>query len=332
MSTEPAELPDARPAALARFQKWAAVAVALAVLGYVAYAVWKGWGPTRDELLGFWWPIYLPVLGLTAVNYGLRYAKWAYFLRVLGISVPHRTNVWIFMAGLAMVISPAKAGEVVKPWMVRQTSGAPYTSTVPALVAERGTDGLAVVILAALSVSTYYAEASSMIFGTLATILAIVVAISVRPVAVAAIELVGKVPPLHGLSRRLLETYEATRACLAPIPFAVSMTASLVAWGAECVGYWLVFRGLGVDAPLDACTFLYAFATVFGAPSPGGMGIADAALAEGATAMLHVDAPTALAASLLVRVATLWFGVALGAVALLRTDAVISEARASQAA
>ncbi|MCA9490320.1 MAG: flippase-like domain-containing protein [Myxococcales bacterium] len=322
---------DATPEAIGRFRRWAAVAVALAVLGYVAYAVWKGWSETSAQLVGFSWPLYVPVLALTAVNYGLRYFKWAYFLSVLGIRVPHRTNGWIFASGLAMVISPAKAGEVVKPWMVRQTAGAPYTRTIPALIAERGTDGLAVVILAAFSVSTYYAEATSLIFGTLAAILAIVGAIAVRPVAVGLIGLVGRIPPLAGLSHRLLDTYEATRACLAPVPFLVTMVASLVAWGAECVGYWLVFRGLGVDAPLDACTFLYAFATVFGAPSPGGMGIADAALAEGAVAVLDgVDAPTALAASLLIRVATLWFGVALGAVALLRTETVIDEARAAR--
>jgi uncharacterized protein (TIRG00374 family) len=318
----------AAPDAMVRFRRWAAVAVALAVLGYLAYAVWKGLSETTAELVSFRWGLYVPILGLTLINYGLRYLKWHYLLGRLGIEVPHRTNLWIFLAGLAMVISPAKAGEVVKPWLVRVCTGAPITRTVPALVAERGTDGLAVVILAAIGVSTYAADATNLIFGTLACTFAVVAAISVRPFAKAILALWARIPGLGRFAHRADEVYEAARTVLAPVPFTVTLLASLVAWFAECVGYWVVFEGLGVTTSLDACTFLYAFATVFGAPSPGGLGFADAALTEGASRLLHgVTAPQALAASLLVRIATLWFGVVLGAFALLRMESVIAGAR-----
>jgi uncharacterized membrane protein YbhN (UPF0104 family) len=311
-----------------RFRRWAAIAVALAVLGYLAYAVIHGLSETWEELAAFDWPLYAPVLGLTLVNYGLRYAKWSYLLGRLGISIPHRTNVWIFLAGLAMVISPAKAGEIVKPYLVREAAAGSMVRTVPALVVERGTDGLAVVILAAVGVSTYYAAASSMIYWTIGGSLLAVAAISVRPVALGALRTLGQIGPLASTARRLEDVYEATRTCLEPAPFALTMGASLVAWYAECVGYWLVFRGLGVDTTVGAATFLYAFATVFGAPSPGGMGLADAALAEGAAQVIpQITGPQALAASILIRIATLWFGVALGAVALLRAERVIEGAR-----
>jgi len=82
---------------------------------------------------------------------------------------------------------------------------------------------------------------------------------------------------------------------------------------------------------LDLATFLYASATVIGAPSPGGMGLADASLAEGALVLVPgIDAGQAMAAALLVRIATLWFGVTLGAFALLRIDGVIRRARSDQ--
>lgn len=322
----------AAPDAMVRFRRWAAIAVALAVLGYFAYAVWKGLSETTIEIVTFRWGLYVPVLVLTLVNYSLRYLKWHYLLGRIGIDVPHRTNVWIFLAGLAMVISPAKAGEVVKPWLVRECTGAPITRTLPALIAERGTDGLAVVMLAAIGVSTYAADATNVIWGTMAITVLIVAAISVRPVAKALLRAVASVPGLRRIGQRLDETYEAARLCLAPVPFTVTLLASLVAWWSECVGYWLVFEGLGIATSLDACTFLYSFATVFGAPSPGGLGIADAALTEGAARLLPgVSAPQALTASLLVRVATLWFGVVLGAFALLRMEAVIAGARVTPA-
>jgi uncharacterized protein (TIRG00374 family) len=322
--------PDAAraPDALGSFRRWAAIAVAVAVLGYLGYALWKGFSETATALASFSWPLYVPVLLLTLVNYGLRYAKWAYLLSILGIGVPHRTNVWIFLSGLAMVISPAKAGEVVKPWLVQQVNGAPYTRTLPALVTERATDGLAVVILAAISVSTYAADKVWLIGTTLGVCFAMVAGLSIRPLALGVLGLLGRITFLHGAVERLRETYEAAWICLRPVPFSITLGLSLVAWAAEGVGTWLVFLGLGRTVPLDASMFLYAFATVFGAPSPGGMGMADAALVEGALQILPGVTPgEALAASLLVRVATLWFGVLLGALALLRTSAVIEQAR-----
>lgn len=318
----------AAPQALGSFRRWAAVAVALAVLGYLGYAVWKGFSETAAALAAFAWPMYAPVLVLTLVNYGLRFVKWAYLLHILGIGIPARTNVWIFLSGLAMVISPAKAGEVVKPWLVQQVNGAPYTKTLPALVAERGTDGLAVVILAAISVSTYAADQVWLIGSTLAACVAVLLVVSFQPLVHGALDLLRRVGPLARFVDHLRETYDAAWTCLRPVPLAVTMTLSLVAWAAEGVGTWLVFAGLGRSVPLDASMFLYAFATVFGAPSPGGMGMADAALVEGALRILPGVTPgEALAASLLVRVATLWFGVLLGAVALLRTHDVIESAR-----
>ena len=50
-------------------------------------------------------------LGLAGVNYGLRFLRWAYYLRVLAISPPLGVNILVFLSGLAMSITPAKAGE-----------------------------------------------------------------------------------------------------------------------------------------------------------------------------------------------------------------------------
>ena len=319
---------ETRPAALDRFRRWGAGALAAGVLGWLAYALFRGFTETAGELQGFAWGWYVPILLLTLVNYGLRYLKWHYLLGQLGIHIAHRDNMWIFGIGLAMVISPAKAGEVVKPYLVREITGASMSRTIPALVAERATDGIAVVALAAVGVTTYYAEATNLILTVIAVIALGIVAVAIEPVATAGIRLIGAVPVIGRIAPRLHEAYGALRVCLAPIPLFVTVALSIVAWFAECVGYWLVFMGMQVSASLGVCTFLYAFATVFGAPSPGGMGMADLALAEGAINLIDGVSPgQALAATLLIRVATLWFGVLIGALALLKVDGLIARTR-----
>lgn len=312
---------------IARFRRWAAVSVGLAAVGYAAYAVFRGFTETWDQLVGFDWSIYIVVLALTVVNYALRYVKWAWLLHRLDVRVPHGANVWIFTAGLAMAISPAKAGELLKPYLVRTLTGTPMERTVPALIAERGSDGLAVLILAALGVSTYYADGVRMIAITAAAGVAILAVIASETLSLGAIGLIARAG-LTGVAARAEVAYRSLRACLTPVSLAVLMPLSLVAWFAECIGYWLIFRGLNAPADLGAATFLYTFATVFGGPSPGGLGMADGALVEGALRVIPgLEGGQAVAAALLVRIATLWFGVLIGAVALFKMETVIQQFR-----
>ena len=314
-----------------RFRRWASIALAVAVLGYLVYALWKGFSDVTGELAAFHWPTYLLVLLLTIGNYALRYFKWDFLLNRLGIHIPHRANLWVFMTGLAMVISPAKAGEIVKPYLVRELTNTPMTRSIPALVTERVTDGLAVISLAAIGVSTYYADSAQLVYGTLGLIAAGLVAISVQPIAMFILGIIKRVPYLEGIGTKLEELYVAMRVCVAPWSLLVTYLISLVAWFLECIGYWLIFRGLQVDnAGIDISTFLYAFSTTIGGPSPGGLGVSDVALVELALPLVDgLTAGQALASSLLIRVATLWFGVGLGAFAMLRIDTVITKWKAT---
>jgi len=128
------------PGAMERFRRWAAIAVGVAVLGYLVYAVFRGLSETASALAEFRWSLYVPVLLLTLVNYSLRFFKWHYLLGRLGVRVPVRDNLWVFGTGLAMVISPGKAGELVKPYLIRVMTNTPMARTLPALVTERATD------------------------------------------------------------------------------------------------------------------------------------------------------------------------------------------------
>lgn len=304
---------------VSRFRRWLAWGIALAALLYVAGSLYAGLDSVGSALAGFRWALYVPVLLLTLVNYGLRFWKWHYLVGRLGVRIPWAENLTYFIAGLAMVISPGKAGEVLKPYLVRVRTGTPMATTIPALVTERLTDGIAVLALAAFSVSTYAGERAHYVWGPILLVVAGLGVLASRRLSLTILHVLARLPYVSRLSAKLEEMYIAMRMCLAPLPLVLTVVASLVAWGAECVGYMLVFRGFGVDASLDVSTFLYAFATVAGGAMPGGLGVADGALVGGAMQLIPgVDSGVAVASSLLIRVATLWFGVVLGAFALLR--------------
>ncbi|MCB9671156.1 MAG: flippase-like domain-containing protein [Alphaproteobacteria bacterium] len=318
------DVPAAEPGALASFRRWAAIAVALSAILYIAYALYKDLPGTAAELASFSWPIYAGVLALTLVNYGLRYLKWHFLLGRLGVHIPHSANLWIFGCGLAMVISPAKAGEVVKPYLVRVIAGTPMQRTLPALVAERVTDGIAVVALATLGITTFAPERKDVIFFAVAVLGSGFLVLLNQRVSMAILKVLGRIPVVDRVAGKLEEAYVAMRVCLAPVPLAITVAMSFAAWFAECVGLWLVYMGLHVDAGLEVSTFLYAFSTTAGGFSPGGLGVTDVVLGELGQALIpSLTEGAAVAASLLIRIATLWFGVILGALALLRIHQVI---------
>ncbi|MEJ1959741.1 MAG: flippase-like domain-containing protein [Nitrosomonadales bacterium] len=95
------------------------------------------------------------------------------------------------------------------------------------------------------------------------------------------------------------------------------ITLGVMAWGAEGLAFYYIMNVLGSDLSIPKALFIYAFSMLVGALSflPGGLGGAEATMV--ALLMLNrVTQPQAVAATVLIRLATLWFAVALGVVAL----------------
>lgn len=314
---------------LSRFQKWAAIAVALCFLLYLGGTIWAGYEKIQNQLSNFAWWTFGVALVLTLVNYILRFVKWHYLTLRLGVKIDWRSNAWNFFAGLSMVISPGKAGELLKPYVLRKLTGTPMATTIPALITERLTDGIAMLILAAvglLALSTEQdasAHMNKIVF--VATIIVCGLAVLAnQKLSIGIINLLAKLPAIGKISEKLLEMYQAMRTCVAPVSLIWTVFLSVIAWGAECIAYQLIWYGFSIPADIGSCLFLYAFATVVGIPMPGGIGATDGVLTVLPTTFITglPPDPTAviLTVMMLTRIATMWFGVGLGAFALLRVS------------
>src|SRR5690606_24533469 len=95
---------------------------------------------------------------------------------------------------------------------------------------------------------------------------------------------------------------------------------AVLAWLAECVGFALIVGAFpGAEVPLGVATSIYAATTIAGALSflPGGLLVTEASMALLLVqAGSGVDQATAAAATILTRLATLWFAVGIGLVAM----------------
>ena len=293
------------------------ISLGIALVVYLLLSLYADMELLSRNLLLFSWSVLPVVLFFSLLNYLFRFLKWSLYLRVLEVDLPVGTSLLIFLAGLAMSVTPGKLGELLKAFLLRSARGIPVARSAPIVLAERLTDFLALFLLSLLGIFSYQASLVLVIAG-LGAVTALLAVVASRSLSLWLIQLLGKLPVIRRVAKKLEEAYLSLRSLVRP-RFLLGATAlSVVAWFFECLGFHVVLGGFGqVEPSLRLSTFIYSVATMAGAPSPGGLGLTEGgmvgltqALQSGATPQM------AVAATLVTRLCTLWLAVAIGLLAL----------------
>jgi uncharacterized membrane protein YbhN (UPF0104 family) len=258
----------------------------------------------------------VPVLALSLLNYALRFGRWQLYLGALGVALPRGRSLGVFLVGFVLSVTPGKAGELGKAWLVRELGGGPARRVVPAVLAERVTDLLGVLLLAALGALAFPGGVWFAAAGAAAVAMAVAL-LSWRRAAEALFARCERLPWVGPRVHHLHELYADLLRLISPRLLTAGLALSAVAWGAEGVGFLVVLRAYAPAAGVLAAVFDYAVSTLLGAASmlPGGLLASEGSLA----ALLGSQGLTpaaAASATLIIRAATLWFAVALGLTAL----------------
>ncbi|MEJ2013688.1 MAG: lysylphosphatidylglycerol synthase transmembrane domain-containing protein [Anaerolineales bacterium] len=291
--------------------------LAFGFLVILALALFSDIRQVGDQLEDFKWILLPLILGGTLFNYTLRFLKWHYYLRQIGVrSIGWRRSLKLFVAGFPLAVTPGKVGEALKAVWLQQESGTPVARGVTVVLAERLSDGLAVLALSTLGVISYprYWPAFASVLGLL--VLAVLIS-QIRPLALWILGQLSRLPLVGRFSAHLLEFYEGAYTLFRPRTTVIAVALGTVAWLGEGLGFYLVLTGLGAAPGMDTLSiavFTLAFSTVIGAVStlPGGLGAAELSITGMLTLLLRMETGTAAAATLIIRFATLWFGVGLG--------------------
>ena len=262
-------------------------------------------------------PLIALLLALSLVAFVARGLRWGWLMTRLGYPVRPADALYLHLAGQTMSVSPGRLGEVLKPWLAREVAGMPMSVGIALVFCERVADLIAVCILALGALSVVGGGAWVLLASLGAVIGATALASSAW---------------FHGLALRMLARQrwaqrhhealqamsETVRSSLAWKTLLVAVPVSVFAWGLEGVGLWLLVRSAGQEVfGVWAMTSVYAVATLVGAFTflPAGIGFTEASLA-GILIGAGVEPSVASAATLIVRVTTLWWSVFTGWLAL----------------
>ena len=208
------------------------LSLGLAVLLYATLGAGIDGGRTlaaMRQLGPQWWAA---ILGLSLINYALRFLRWHGYLAWLGAHVPIARHAAIYIAGFALTTTPGKAGEGLRSVYLARL-GVPYPHSLAAFFAERFLDLLAIALLSTL-VLVAFSGYIGWVIAPLVGLGALLVAIRQRRL-LAAMQRRYAAP--EGRIQKLLagavSAWDQAFALLADRPLYAGLALGLVAWAAS---------------------------------------------------------------------------------------------------
>jgi glycosyltransferase 2 family protein len=289
------------------------ISIAIAAVIGVAFSIYANTAELKETIETFSYRLLPLILGLSLVNYLVRFMRWEFYLRALKIQIPRAESFGVFMSSLSMSVTPGKMGEVLKSYFLKSLHAVPISRSAPIILAERITDFLALLIIAVVGAYSIGHDKRVIMIFALIVILTIAV-IANRSISMKIIGYAEKFRLTRKWVRPIEMAYESSHTLLTGRVLVISTLFGLVAWFSECVGFLFVLDGVDVHFKLLSASFIYAFSTVVGAASflPGGLGVTETSLA-GLLIFANVPKNASVAATFIVRGATLWFAVIIGA-------------------
>jgi len=281
-----------------------------AVAVYLVMIIYANLGDLLSALAKFNW-VFIPVMIiLVTIAYFIRFIKWNLFLKNVDVHLPLKENLFVFFSGLSMTITPAKAGEIWKGWLIKDINGEKLSKTVPVVIVDRLTDLLGLIILS-LSGIIYYKSGIYILLILVIIFACFIVAIKSETISNRLISTLEKRASKY--SQDIKQMHQSFKKSM-EVKYLIGMSAiSVLAWFMECLALFFVIYGFGESLGIVLSTFIYSFASLAGAVSmiPGGLGVAEATL-SGILVFFGLSSSVAIGIALIIRLGTLWYGAILG--------------------
>ena len=264
----------------------------------------------------YWIPLFL---SMSLLNYLLRFFKWQYFLGRIGVHIPWKESLAVFVAGFSMTVSPGKLGELLKCFLLKDSRNIPVSRTSPVVVAERITDLISMIFIAIIGLVLVRHRGAIVAIGAgIVFVLAIMFFLLWEKAFGFLTNLLCRIKPV-AKHRSSFEKFHRNCSSLLDLKsMLVAVPLGILSWGAEALVLCLVSISLGIEPGLSVGLALLAHSagTIAGAVSmiPGGLGLTEITI--GAILISVMPETDAAVTTIIMRFATLWFAVVLGIIVL----------------
>jgi uncharacterized protein (TIRG00374 family) len=298
---------------MGRFQKPILLSVILAIGLYFGAMFIGDFKQTQAAIAEVGLVGWAVILGLSLINYVLRFWRWEWYLNKLsGTAIPRLRHLSYYVSGFALSTTPGKAGETIRSLYLKQ-HGIGYSKTISTFFVERFQDLLTIVLMSSAAAILFDGYRVIVVVTGL-LVFASLPLLHSQWVLNTLLTLSQRAPDkINKLTQHLVELLNSSAVLLKNKELLVGIALGITAWMAEGVGFWYLLDILGQNVNLLAAISIYGIAVLVGAISflPGGLGSTEAVMGLLLISM-GVPEPIAIAATLICRIATLWFAVFIG--------------------
>ncbi|SDW15190.1 lysylphosphatidylglycerol synthase transmembrane domain-containing protein [Litoreibacter albidus] len=286
----------------------------LFVVGLIGLVTATGWRETWQELQKLTVTQFGALLALSLINYVLRGVRWHFLAARLGVNLSLHTSLLHFIGGFAMTITPARVGELVRLRWIRRMTGWTLERLTPLPLADRAFDmaAMGLVLGGGVLISGQGGlRAAPVAAAAIVTAVIVTRPMLLKRIVEALFSLVNRWPRLFATLRQSARSMGLFSQAGTSIP---ALILSAVGWLAEGFALYLLLKWMGADIGIAAATTIFLFSTLAGGltGAPGGLGGAEASMVF-LLSMSGVPLHVAVAATTVIRITTLWFAIALGA-------------------
>jgi hypothetical protein len=273
---------------------------------------------------------------LAAIMPIMRAIRWRYLLDPIG---PTRFGPVLratILGFAALALLPARAGDVLRPYLVARSEGLNGASVFATIVMERALDLVAVLTLLAAFVWFFDGRAilppgllapiqasATMAAGVVVALMAVMWTLATHPERIG--RLVARSDRLlphrvaHALGRLARTFSEGFAVAREPRDLAIAFVWSFPIWVTIAVQAWLVTRAFGILIPVSA-SFLVQALLVIGVavPTPGGIGSFHEAYRIAVTTFFRAPNNAAVSAALVLHAVTFFTSLVPGVVIMAR--------------
>ena len=292
----------------------------ISIAVFLAVAVFGGIGKVFGIILtsNLW--IYSLAFVSVFIGYLISFGKWRYYMKILKLDVPVKKNLAVYLSLYSMELTPARIGRIISAYTLNRITKIRFINIIPIVTIDIFTDFLGMAFLAL---------ASAIYFHKFVFLVAIADVVLLLPFLFILsdwffhlVKRLIKSPTFYKVFTSYGREYFSSQSKLhKPKVYLVSMIFTIPS--ALLYSMSLYFSLLAVGAIPHATTsiFIFSFSQIIGMLTaiPGNVGVTDASLVTLLSSTLSLPTAISSAVTIMARIATLWFGVTIGGIALFYT-------------
>ena len=273
---------------------------------------------------------------IAAVMPVVRAIRWRYLLDPIGTTRFGPVLKATIVGFAALALLPARAGDVIRPYMVARSEGLSGASVFATVVMERALDLIAVVTLMASFVWMFNGRAilpasvlapiqasAAIAAAAVVVLMASMWTLATHPERIAGfVARSDRVLPqriaqmLSGLARTFSEGFAVARE---PRDLTIALVWSFPLWVSIALQAWLVTRAFGIVIPVTASFLIQAMLVVgVAVPTPGAVGSFHEAYRISVTTFFHAPNSAAVSAALVLHAVSFFTSLVPGVVIMAR--------------